>query len=115
MRTKLRDLDAQFVGAGGDGIFNADGSPVPPRSGIGLSFKCPCGKHDEYDRVFVSFSNPLDGGPPIDRGYSGDKKLPTWDRTGETIDTITLKPSIQRMDPGGCRWHGFVTNGEAHE
>ncbi len=111
MRTKLRDLDARFVGAGGSGVTNADGSPVPPRSGIGLSFKCPCGNHDEYDRVFVAFSNPLDGGPAID--YNG--RVPTWDRIGDTIDTITLKPSIQRTDQGGCRWHGFVTNGEAHE
>lgn len=111
MRTKLRDLDAQFVGAGGDGVFRADGTPAPKRSGIGLSFKCPCGKHDEYDRVFVTFSNPLDGGP----AHDDNGRVPTWDRTGDTIDTITLKPSIQRMDPGGCRWHGFVTNGEAHE
>lgn len=110
MRTKLSDLDAKFVGAGGDGVWNADGSPAPLRSGVGLVFKCPCGqKHDEYDRVYVGFENPIDGGPVL------DGRAPKWQRTGDTIDTLTLKPSIQRMDPGGCRWHGFVTNGEAHE
>lgn len=109
-RTKLRDLDARFVGAGGEGVFKADGSPAPKRKGVGLSFKCPCGKtHDEYDRVYVGFENPIDGGPTL------DGRAPKWHRTGETIDDITLTPSIQRMDPGGCRWHGFVTNGEAHE
>ncbi len=102
---KLRDLDARFVGAGGDGVFNADGTPAKERHGVGLSFKCPCGgEHHEYDQVFVAFANPLDGGPPFGNG-------PKWQRTGDTIDDITLSPSIQRMDPGGCRWHGFVRNG----
>lgn len=110
MRAKLTDLDAKFVGAGGDGVFNADGSPAPRRTGVGLVFKCPCGApHDEYDRVFVAFANPLDGGPVLEASH------PAWQRTGETIDTLTLQPSIQRMDPGGCKWHGYVTNGEAHE
>lgn len=97
---RLRDLDARFVGSGGEGI-------APKRTGIGMWFKCPCGKtHDEYDRVFITFANPLDGGPPI------DEKLPKWRRTGETIDDISLEPSIQRTDPNGCKWHGYVTNGE---
>jgi len=47
---------------------------------------------------------PLDGGPPVD----GPKHV--WTRTGDTFETLTLRPSILRMD--GCRWHGFVTNGE---
>lgn len=111
MRAKLRDLDAQIIGAGGTGVFDADGSPAELRTGVGLMFKCPCGAaHDEYDRVFVAFANPIDGKPPVINA-----KQPTWNRTGETIDDITLTPSIQRMDPGGCRWHGYVTNGEAHE
>lgn len=36
--------------------------------------------------------------------------LDYWERTGDTFDTLTLKPSIQRV--GGCAWHGFITNGE---
>lgn len=104
---KLKDLDAHFVGAGGEGITNADGSPAPERTGVGLQFKCPCGgKHHEYDMVYVAFSNPLDGGPPFK-----NPNQPTWHRTGDTIETLTLTPSIQRMDPDGCRWHGFVRNG----
>lgn len=103
---KLADLDPQFVSYGGEGVTDASGSPIPERKGIGLLFKCPCGKHDEYDRVFVAFANPIDGGSPVltDR--------PMWQRTGETFDVMTLAPSIQRNDPAGCRWHGFIRNGE---
>lgn len=109
----LVQLDPLFVGSGGEGVTDKDGNPVPRREGIGLSFRCPCGKHDEYDRVFVTFANPIDGGPPLDRGYTGDRGLPTWHRTGETFETMTLSPSIQRADPNGCRWHGHIINGAA--
>lgn len=111
VRTKLRNLDACFVNAGGNGVFRADGSPAPHRTGVGLSFRCPCGQHDEWDRIYVGFSNPIDGGPAL------ESNAPRWYRTGDTIDTITLQPSIQRLrtpDGRGCRWHGYVTNGEAH-
>lgn len=97
----LVNLDPQFVGAGGEGITNADGSPVPQRRGIGLSFKCPCGKpHDEYDRIYVSFKNPLDGKGPY------DVARPIWQRTGETFETLVLSPSILRRSH--CGWHGFI-------
>jgi len=110
MRVPLTDLDARFIGAGGEGVFRADGSPAPLRTGVGVIFKCPCGKqHHEYDMVFVGFTNPLDGGPPI------RDSAPLWERTGDTIETLTLRPSILRTDPNGCGWHGYVTNGEAHE
>ena len=32
----------------------------------------------------------------------------TWRRTGDTIETLTLRPSVLRLSD--CRWHGFVTN-----
>lgn len=116
---KLTDLHPQWVGAGGDGVFNADGSPAPARHGVGVSFDCPCASctakrtgdedHDFYLRVFVALTNPLDGGPPHD-----PRPNQQWTRTGETFDTLTLRPSIQRHRVGddGCDWHGFVTNGE---
>ncbi len=113
MKIPLSQLDAKFVGSGGEGVYDINGYPVPRRDGIGLIFKCPCGKHDECDRVFVTFANPLDGGPALDRGYTADKPLPTWQRTGDTIETITLSPSILRTDPDGCQWHGWVRNGNA--
>lgn len=33
-----------------------------------------------------------------------------WSREGDTIETLTLHPSIQRLD--GCKWHGWIRNGE---
>lgn len=105
---RLADLEPQFVGAGGEGISDKDGNPVPRREGVALVFKCPCGiNHDsigESDLICLHFSNPLDGGSPLERvGH-------TWERTGDTFDTLTIRPSIQRLT--GCRWHGFITDGE---
>jgi hypothetical protein len=104
---KLVDLHPQFLGAGGEGIFNADGTPATPREGVGVIFDCPCGQYkEEWQRCYVPFSNPLDGGPVFDERQG-------WQRTGETFDTLTLTPSILRnKDRGGCGWHGFITNGD---
>ena len=103
---KLIELNPRFLGAGGEGITNADGLPAPEREGVGVIFTCPCGKCDEFHECYVPFTNPLDGGSPID-GH------PTWQRTGDTFETLTLTPSILRsVNKGGCGWHGFITNGE---
>lgn len=100
---RLTELKPRWVGTGGAGITR-DGQPVPQRSGIGLTFECPCGCGV---RGFVAFANPLDGGPPDD---DADHR---WQRTGETFETLTLTPSILRStDKGGCGWHGFITNGQ---
>lgn len=100
---KLLDLDPHWVGAGGPGITDHDGQPVPKRHGVGMTFACPCGCPN---RGYVAFSNPLDGGPPHIRPGQ-----PTWHREGESFATLTLTPSIQRAEPGGCRWHGVITKG----
>lgn len=116
---KLTELNPRWVGAGGEGVSDKDGNPVPERHGVGLSFDCPCAscaakrtgneESDFYLRVFVGFANPLDGGPPHDPRPGAQ-----WQRTGDTFETLTLTPSIQRhrVGDGGCDWHGFVTNGE---
>lgn len=103
---KLVDLDPRFHNAGGPGVFTHGPEgliPAPERSGVGISFNCPCGCDR---RCFVPFKNPLDGGP--DYGLRPDGG---WQRAGNTFDTLTLTPSVQRLD--GCRWHGWITNGEA--
>lgn len=101
---RLAELQPSWLGAGGEGITDAEGKPVPERHGIGIVFDCPCGRCDEYNRVAVCFENPLDGKPPRQDRRS------LWRRQGETFETLTLHPSIRRV--GGCGWHGFVTNGE---
>jgi hypothetical protein len=100
----LLDLDPRWVGAGGEGITDKNGDPVPARHGVGLGFNCPCGC---AIRGYVAFENPLDGGPP----KIGTNE-PTWRRVGETFETLTLRPSIKRTrEKGGCGWHGFITDG----
>jgi hypothetical protein len=66
---------------------------------MALAFDCPCGCGDA---LCIPFANPIDGGP---------NEFPKgWQREGETFEALTLRPSILRMS--GCRWHGFITNGE---
>ena len=99
----LSELEAQIYSTGGPGITR-NGQPVPERQGMGLMFDCPCGCGNWNA---IPFSNPIDGGPP----EAGEH--PTWKRTGDTIENLTLSPSIlRRKDWGGCGWHGFVENGK---
>lgn len=102
MAKKLTELNAKFIGAGGPGVFNADMTPATPRSGVGIVMDCPCGCDSQ---LYVGFHNPLDGGPALESGS------PRWSRTGDTIETLTLTPSVLRKGP--CGWHGFITDGEA--
>lgn len=99
---RLVDLSPNWVGAGGEGISDAQGNPVPERHGVGITFCCPGCSDEAHKWCFVPFSNPLDGGP--------QHELQGWQRTGDTFETLTLTPSIQRLE--GCKWHGFITNGE---
>ncbi len=101
---KLTELNPTWCSAGGEGISDKDGNPVPVRHGIGVIFDCPCGCDQ---RCFVLFANPLDGGPPVH-----DERA-QWQRTNDTFESLTTTPSILRSkDKGGCGWHGFITNGE---
>lgn len=101
---KLKDLNPQWIGSGGEGVYGPGGVPIPRREAVALEFDCPCGCPHP---VIVSIANPLDGGPPFD----AEANRPRWQRTGDDFDTLTLTPSIQRIAPARC-WHGFVTNGE---
>ena len=100
---KLTASNAGFVGHGGPSISGPDGKPVLLREGVGVVFDCPCGC---ADLIHVAFENPLDGGPP-----AASPGQPLWKRKGETLETLTLRPSIRRI--GGCSCHGFITDGEA--
>jgi hypothetical protein len=97
---KLVDLDPHWTRAGKD------------RHGMGILFVCPV--HGEGCHLGVWFRNPLDGGPPYPDSWGG--KL--WDRTGDTFETLTLRPSIHVHDTDadgnrtGTHWHGFIRNGE---
>ncbi len=102
---KLTDLNPVFLSTGGSGVYYADGSSMPATVGVGVMFDCPCGNHSEEHRCYVPFANPIGPGPL--------KSQKGWRRTGDTFETLTLTPSIFRVQRlGGCDWHGFITNGE---
>lgn len=102
---KLTELNPGFFGNGGEGIYTRDENgervPVPERKGTGIAFDCPCGCGE---RVALHFKNPLDGG----ESTAADRV--SWQRTGDSFENLTLRPSILRL--GGCAWHGFLTDGE---
>lgn len=74
------------------------------RRAVGVIMDCPCGNRDPDHRLFVPFDVALDGSP-----RPPDEKA--WARTGDTIETLTLSPSVQRLE--ACKWHGWIRNGEA--
>lgn len=99
---KLTELDAGFVSTAG--------------VRTGLHFLCPaCRKQ----HLVVPFANPPNGVP--DGSLNANGVL--WRRTGETVEDITLTPSVDSKhtnfsddpphDPKPCRWHGWIRNGEA--
>jgi uncharacterized protein DUF6527 len=101
---KLTELNPEFIGAGGEGC-TLHGLPMARREGVGVIFDCPCRSPDSV-RCYIPFDKPLDGGPALDSRH-------VWKRTGDTFETLTLHPSIQRHKDRGacCDWHGFIENG----
>lgn len=99
---RLVDLNPGWISHGGEGIKNALGHPIPERQRVGVGFDCPCGCGT---RCHVLFENPRDG-----QGNLGPGTGPYWSRIGDDFETLTLTPSIHRVD--GCGWHGFITSGE---
>lgn len=113
---RLTSLNPTWERSGGEGVYNFDGTPAKERTGIGVGFDCPCDKctknrelhkdDENYSLMFrhyIIFANPLDGGGKVEgMGH-------TWNRVGDTFDTLQLTPSI-RSDPakGGCGWHGYI-------
>ena len=99
---RLTELNPVLVSHGGSGVSTAEGKPIAQTLGVGLMCDCPCGRGHA---MYVPFSNPIGPGPLT--AQAG------WKRTGDSFDTLTLTPSIQRLPSlGGCGWHGFITEGE---
>lgn len=65
------------------------------RKGCGILIHCPnCGAGG-----MAWFKNPIDGGAPIHPVQ--------WDRSGNTLETLTLHPSFQMIG----HYHSWVRNG----
>lgn len=89
---RLTDLDPNF--------WTAEAG----RAGQGITFLCPCCL---TQHLGVWFANPVDGGPPAPPELS---PAPRWQRSGDTLETLTLSPSIDASASG--HWHGFIVDGE---
>lgn len=89
---KPTDLDPRWASADG-------------RHGQAVSFDCPCGCRE---RLIVPFSNPIDGGAPMQTKRRDGKDAPLWTRTGDTFETLTPSPSIDSPK----HWHGHIRAGE---
>jgi len=95
---RLTDLGAKFVQWTPTGYTELDSSA---RGANGIFFLCPTPGHAHG--ILLWFNNPLDcplappEAPPRSR----------WPRMGETLDTLSLAPSINVSHD----WHGYVIDG----
>jgi hypothetical protein len=102
---KLRDLDASFVALGADGSITR----LPGVQGAhAIWFDCPCGRHSNL----IAFEPTVGTVPTSAGGLS--RNGGRWKRDGETLDDLTLAPSIDVNSSGknGSCWHGFIRKGE---
>jgi hypothetical protein len=110
---RLIELKPRWVGinpANPDKHYVLPGGQVAPSPiHIGVSFICP---HCLDQRLAVLFHPIIDpDGWAVKNGWAlPDATNKRWQRTGDTFNTLTLKPSIDCS--GSKHWHGFVTNGE---
>lgn len=97
---RLVDLNARFYGAHGEKARGAV---------FGIMFDCPCLQPDCAwgGKIAIGFKNPLDGGEPLHWAGKDVKPETLWQRTGDTIETLTLSPSIHCVG----HWHGWLKNG----
>lgn len=104
---KLSELDAELVLATGDKTETLTFLPEPAKvsEAHGVMFECPsCHGH----QILVWFKDR----PSLP---ASREPLPRWTASGEGISDLSLSPSINLDNPNstGCRWHGWVKNGDA--
>ena len=123
---KLRDLDAEFIVRTKKGMRRVETLAAAQ----GVMFQCPkCAKGleagEENGRRFFRgahyivcwFRNPQRLAPVADNEIPGPGR---WWAEGTSIDDLTFGHGTPPMAKsilltGGCGWHGFVTNGDAHD
>lgn len=103
--TRLVDLEAHLWRQTSPGFYlwdSAVNSGIAGRveNADGVVFLCPCG---EGHCVSVHFAGRRTDGS--ERPKDGNGRA--WTATGETLETLTLSPSIALP----C-WHGFVRDGQ---
>ena len=81
---------------------------------VGVKFCCPsCPAVEGAVTLAVLFANPDDGGPawPNEALALGNNDGKRWTRSGDTLETLSLSPSVDCSSCG--HWHGVVTGGVA--
>lgn len=135
---RLLDLGAVFITSTGKGI----GRSISLPGAHGVMFQCPkCAEGKPFaegeavlqdDRlagetvtrryvagahsIICWFENPADGQVAPRAADSGSSTHPRWKVSGTSLEDLTLQPSVSLDVPanaGGCRWHGYVTSGDA--
>jgi len=98
------------------------------RDGVGLTLRCMTGHC--HGRLWIQFANPLDGGPALAQNMLQDVRQSAvrsddpnewerirddrdcgphrWERTGETFETLSMRPSVDAHECG----HFTLTDGE---
>jgi hypothetical protein len=110
---KLTDLDAELVVTKSLTTFRRLEAGAAVSTAQGILFWCPiC--HADTTRahpILIWFN---------DRGVDPAwEPVARWLASGASIVDLSLTPSINldtesaRAHPNSCRWHGWVTNGEA--
>ena len=101
---KLRDLEARLLNKENTWVESVGDA-------CAILFLCPVCFHKTGHSIKVYFAN---------RGVDpGRKPFPRWKASGNTIDDLTLEPSIwiNKDLPleikDACRWHGWIKKGEA--
>lgn len=106
---KLMDLGGSWVYRCKDpeswtGLFGDPNMKLAVGPPVGVSFECPC---EECGGHRISI--PFEGTPP-EFNWMVDKIA--WGRTGETLDSLTINPSIDCSGTPSCSFHGWIKNGE---
>lgn len=117
---RLLELDAKFFSNASPTGYHRQ---VEIEGSQGVLFQCPrCAigleRGEEDGRRFirgahyiiVPFSNPRNA-PLLESTFM--PQMARWEMTGTSLENLTTRPSIQII--GGCAWHGYITNGDAHE
>jgi hypothetical protein len=110
---KLTDLDATFIRSIDE---RTNQMYVSMSEAQGVQFQCPlCAKgkpvEEENGERFVRGVHYVLCWFP--NAPSNRQPLPRWTPSGTGLHDLTLQPSIQILGDEGCKWHGFVTNGNA--
>lgn len=115
---RLVDLEPEFVryrtDTGPSGVRQILSPAANLAEAQGVMFLCPVcfarnGGSVGTHLIAVTFHGR---GATDDQGSRGRGGQPSrWHATGSSAEDLTLTPSID-LGPGGCGWHGFITNGD---